>query len=154
MANLAGDISVVVYRRTVSGLKDRISLSGKMLEVLLALDGSANLLEISHKINASISDIRPAIIKLLEHELIEEVPESVVILEPKFFSFLITQLSIITGPIAKVIVEDALVEIGGESTVVPFSRAAELVALIGGEIPDDDQRREFVQSALNKLKEL
>ena len=154
MSELSHNIADRTFRRTDATLQGQISMSGKMLEVLMALDGRTALGEIARKLDLSISDLRPHLKKLSEYGLIEEVQEDVVVLDPGFYGYLTGHLSRIAGPIAGVMVEDAVLEIGNGSTDVPKDRAGELVELLGRQIPDEGQRVDFIKMMLLKLREM
>jgi DNA-binding transcriptional ArsR family regulator len=154
MTDFSSNISSKIFRKTVATLQGQISMSGKMLEVLMALDGNMAIGEVARKLNLSISDLRPHLQKLLEHGVIEEVKEKVALLDPQFFGYLSGHLSRIAGPIAGVIVEDAVLEVGNGTTEVPMNRAGELIELLGGQIPDERQRVDFIKRMLLKLREL
>jgi hypothetical protein len=51
-------------------------------------------------------------------------------------------------------VEDASNEIDQESLGIPKKRAAELIDLLARQIPEENQRLLFIQSMMQKLKEL
>jgi hypothetical protein len=154
MGNLSSDISNLVYRRTVSALKGRVSMSGKMLELLMLLDGRTNLKMISKKMNIRMSDIRSLISKLITYGVIEEVQERIVMLDPKILGYMAGQLSRIAGPIAQVMVEDAVLEVSGGTSTIHKKQAAELIELLGRQIPDESQRVEFIQNMLQKVKNI
>jgi DNA-binding transcriptional ArsR family regulator len=154
MSELSHNISAKTFRKTDTTLQGQISMSGKMLEVLMALDGRTALGEIARKLDLSISDLRPHLQKLMEYGLIEEVREAVAVLAPEFYGYLTGHLSRIAGPIAGVMVEDAVLEIGNGSTEVPKNRAGELIELLGRQIPDEGRRVDFIKKMLLKLREL
>ena len=154
MTDLSRDISAKIFRKTIATLKGQISMSGKMLEVLMALDGRTALGEVSRKLNVSLSDLRPHLRNLLEAGVVEEVKEAAANLDPQFFKYLSGHLSRIAGPIAEVMVEDAVLEIGKGSTEVPKHRAGELIEILGRQIPDEAQRVEYIKTMLLKMREL
>jgi hypothetical protein len=154
MSDYSRNISAKTFRRTGATLQGQISMSGKMLEVLMALDGRTALGEVARKLDFSISDLRPHLQKLIEYGLIEEVKEAVAALDPGFYGYLSGHLSRIAGPIAGVMVEDAVLEIGNGSTDVSKNRAGELIELVGCQIPDEGQRVDFIKKMLLKLREL
>lgn len=154
MSDLSHNISDKIFRKTVAALQGQISMSAKMLEVLMALDGRTVLGEVARKLDLSISDLRPHLQKLMEYGVIEEVQEPVAVLDPQFFGYLSGHLSRIAGPIASVMVEDAVLEVGNGATEVPKNRAGELIELLGGQIPDERQRVEFIKKMLLKLREM
>ena len=154
MAELGGDISNKIYIRADSAFEGEVSVSGKELKLLSLFDGRTTIGAISRKMGMGISEMRPLLSKLLEFGLIGEVREKIEMLESKFLGYTAAQLSRITGPIAQVMVEDAVLEISGGTYNVPKSRASELIDMLGRQIPDEDQKREFIRSMLDKLREI
>ena len=154
MSNLQGDISNSIFKRKITGLKGEISLSGKALKLLTLLDGQTDIKTISRKMEISLSEIRPLLSKLIRHGIIEESQKKITMLDPQFLGYMAGQLSRITGPIAKVMVEDAVIEISGGSSGVPKNQASELVDALGRQIPNEKKKIEFIKNMLEKLKEL
>jgi hypothetical protein len=154
MDDLSSDISNLIYRRTVAALKGQVSMSGKMLELLMLLDGRTDLRGVSQKMNIRLSDMRSYISKLKAYGVIEEVQERIAMLDPKFLGYMAGQLSTIAGPIAQVMVEDAVLEISGGTSNIPKNKAAELIELLGRQIPDESQRVGFIQNMLKKVRDI
>jgi hypothetical protein len=154
MSNLSGDISRSIFKRKITGLKGEITLSGKALKLLTFLDGQTDIRTISQIMKVSLSDMRPLLSKLLEHGIIEETRKNITMLDPQFLGYMAGQLSKITGPIAQLMVEDAVIEISGGSSEVPKAQASELVDALGRQIPDENQKIEFIKNMLEKLKDL
>jgi hypothetical protein len=154
MDDLSGDISNLIYRRTVAALKGQVSMSGKMLELLMLLDGRTNLRKVSQKMNVPMSDMRSYIAKLKTYGVIEEVHEPIAMLDSKFFGYMAGQLSTIAGPIAQVMVEDAVLEISDGTSTIPQNKAAALIERIGRQIPDENQRAGFIKNMLKKVSDV
>ena len=154
MSNLEGEISYKIYGKTDASFDGEVSVSGKMLKLLSLLDGQTNIAEISRKMDIGVSDMRMLLSKLLEYGLIEEVQENIQLLDYEFFGYTSRQLSKITGPIAQVMVEDAVKEISAGTYKVPIGRASEFIDMLGRQIPDEKRRSEFIRNVLEKLKEI
>ena len=154
MIDLSGDISNIIFKRTFSALKEKITLSTKMLKLLMLLDGQTTLGMVSQKMHISLAEMRPLLTLLIEYGVIEAIQAKIEILDSRFFGFLLGQLSRITGPIANVMVEDALSDIGSDLSGFPKSRGAELIELLGRQLPDRAGKVEFMQSMLKKLREV
>ena len=149
---LSDDITTLVFRRAISVDLGNVSLDGQMLNILSKLDGRKNLGMISREIGTDMSEIRPVISKLLKLKLIEAAEEDIPVLDKDFFVFLTDQLSIITGPIAQVMVEDAIRDIAHGSSTIPVNRAAELIEMLSRQIPETEKRTSFIQTMLAKIK--
>ena len=149
---LSGDITTLVFRRAISVDSGNVSLDGHMLNVLSKLDGRKNFSMISREIGIDMSAMRSVISKLAKLKLIEAVEEEIPVLDKEFFAFLIGQLSIITGPIAQVMVEDVIREMAHGSSTIPVNRAAELIEMLSRQIPETEKRTSFIQTMLARIK--
>ncbi len=149
---LSDNITTLVFRRAISVDSGDVSFDGQMLNVLSKLDGRKNLGMISREIGIDMSAMRSVISKLAKHKLIEAVKENIPVLDKAFFAFLTDQLSIITGPIAQVMVEDAIRDIAHGSSAIPVNRAAELIEMLSRQIPETEKRTSFIQTMLARIK--
>lgn len=149
---LSDDITTLVFRRAVNVDSGNVSLDGQMLNVLSKLDGRKNLGMISREIGIDMSAMRSVISKLGKLKLIEAVKEDMPVLDKEFFDFLTDQLSIIAGPIAQVMVEDAIRDMPHDSSAIPVNRAAELIEMLSRQIADEQKRTSFIQTVLTRIK--
>jgi len=149
----SGNILALVFRRVVKENIGEISLDSSMLRVLMELDGKRNLSEIAKKTKVNMSEIRKVVSKLLQLKLVEPVQVTVPVLDEDFFEYLQAKLSLALGPIAEVIIEDALNDLGHKRSQFPSHRAAELVDLVAREIQRDEKKGPFKQDMVNKIKE-
>ena len=124
------EISELVFNRAMRDDLEKISLDSRMLSVLMEIDGESSLIKICQKISINMSVMRKVIDKLLKLKLIVPVKKAVLMLGEDFFDTLDEQLSLAIGPIAGVIIEDAVMDLGYNLSQVPQCRAAELVGLL------------------------
>jgi hypothetical protein len=150
---LSGDISVLVFKRVLKGDIGEFSLDSQMLKVLMELDGKKNLGAIAGALNMNLKTIRDAVGRLQRLQLVEMVQKETPMMGKDFFDFLSGQLSIAMGPIAEVLIEDELQEMGLDPVNIPRHRAAELVDLLARQIPREEKRIEFQQALLKKIKQ-
>lgn len=149
----SGNILALVFSRVVREDIRKFSLDSNMLRVLMELDGKQNLSEIAKKTNVDMSAIRKIMSKLLQLKLVKSVEVTVSMLDEDFFEHLQAQLSVALGPIAEVLIEDALTDLGHQRTRFPSSRAAELVDFVAREIQREEKMGQFKQDMVNKIKE-
>jgi DNA-binding Lrp family transcriptional regulator len=150
MGNWSDDISNSVFRRSVTSLSGQISMSGKMVDLLILLDGRSTVKDVAQKLNMSMSEMRPLLSRLMDGGVIEDTREYI---EPQFYGYLVGRLSRIAGPIARVMVEDAVMQVGGGSAKVPKDRGAELIETLAHQIPHPKQKSAFIREMLQKLKQ-
>jgi len=149
----SGNILALVFRRVVREDIGEFSLDSNMLRVLMELDGKQNLSEIAKKTNVNMSELRKVMSKLLQLKLVKPVEVTVSMLDEDFFEYLQAQLSLALGPIAEVLIEDALNDLGHQRTRFPTSRAAELVDFVAREIQREEKMGQFKQDMVKKIKE-
>lgn len=149
----SGDISAMVFRPIVKDDLGNFSLDGHMLSVLMALDGKITLGQVAHKVGLNMANLRDAASKLNKLKLIESVQSAVHSIDQEFFDFLITELSLALGPLAEIIVEDGVEDLGFTLQNFPENRAAELVNMLAQEIQRDQKKSEFKQNMVRKIKE-
>jgi hypothetical protein len=147
------EISFMVFRRATRDDLGEFSLDGQMLGVLMEFNGKKAVLEVAKNTGLSMGQMRQLISKLLNLKLIEPVEEAVSAVDSDFFDYLNGQLSLCIGPLAGIIIEDAVSDLGHTMLKFPVHRAAELVDLVSREIQKDGKRNIFKQNLLNKIKE-
>ena len=128
------------------------SISGLGLKVLMYVDGKKNVLELDEIMGIDMKLMAKAVSELLEQELIRPVNDAAgLVIDSDFIGFLIDKMSIIVGPIAQVIVEDAINDIG-RGREIPLTKAAEVAELLSRQIPDESQKVAFIKSVMTRIK--
>ena len=151
MANGSDDIANMVFQRTLTSLNGQVVMSGRMLDLLILIDGRTTIREVAQKMKLSMTEVRPLLSKLIAKGLVAEVEKD---LDPHFFGFLVGRLSRVAGPIARMMVEDAVLEIGDGTFRVPKERGKELIEMLGNQIPDPKHRAAFIREMNKRLSEL
>ncbi len=154
MVELSGDISRLVMRRKVRADLGEVSLDSEMLQVLMELDGTKNLSQVARSLNMNLKHLRAVLKKLQDLELIEVAQDAMPTLGKDFFKTLSTELSRAMGPIADVVIEDEISDMGENPDRFPAHRAAELVDLLARQIIREERKVAFQQSMVKKLREI
>lgn len=105
---LAGDISPLVFQLSVKNEPGELSLDKEMLAVIRELDGRKSIGMVAKNIGLELDKIREIIAKLLTHGIIALVNQSMVMMKQDFFIYLTDQLSKATGPMAEVLIDEAV----------------------------------------------
>ena len=150
----SGDISGLVLKRTVRADMGEVSLDSQMLHVLMELDGKKTLGQIAQSLNMNMKLLREIINKIYQMGLCETAAESMPVLTQDFFNTLYTELSKAMGPIADVVIEDEIAEMGQSQERFPVHRAAELVDVLARQILREERKVAFQQSMVKKLREV
>ena len=150
---ISGDISHLVFRRVIRDDPGELSFDGDMLNILVELDGEKSVKDVAKKIGINLVRMREILSKLLQMNLIESIDTDQTILDRNFYDYLNTQLSMAVGPIAEILIEEAVENLGYRLYQVPKYLAAELVDVVSREIHREQRGIEFKQSMLKKIKE-
>ena len=148
----SGDISALVFRRLVREDIGEVSFDNQMLMIFMELDGKKNLAVIAKKTGLKMSSVREAVSKLMQLDLIELVEDAISALDRDFLDYLRRELSLAIGPLAEVLIEDAMNDMGYSTERFPAQRAAELVEMLGKEIHREDKKAAFRQNLVLKIK--
>jgi hypothetical protein len=148
-----GDLSALVFKRVPAQNIGEFSLDGRMLSVLMEVDGRQNVAAIAKKLGINMGTIRPVISALLDLKLIEAGEDALSVLDPEFLEVLRGELSLAVGPIAEVLIEDAAADLGYTPERFPSHRAAELVDLLARQIRREDKMTSFKQNMVRMIRE-
>jgi len=147
----SGDISSMIFRRTAVNDLGDFSLNRQTLNVYMELNGEATVGEVAEKSGINLGTMRELISNLLNIGLIEKVEKNIVVLDGDFFRYLVSQLSLATGPIAGVLIEDEVHDLGYELDRFPGYRATELIERLAAQIRREDKKVDFIRNMTNKI---
>jgi len=151
MTMTSGDLAAMVFKRVVGDGQDSYSLDSQMLNVLIELDGEKSVSDVAKQMGLNMGMIRHVIGNLMKLRLIEPVENGFMMLDRAFFDFLKGELSHVIGPIAEVLIEDAVADLGHEPDRFPRHRAAELVDILSRQIQREDKRVIFKRNMVKKI---
>ena len=143
----------MVFRRVDREDAAEYSFDAQMLTLFMELDGKKSLAVIAKKTGLKMSSLREAVKKLLKIKLIEPVAEAISAVDADFMDTLKRELSLAIGPLAQILIEDAVNDLGQSVTRFPTRRAPELVESLSREIQREDKRSVFKQAMVRKIKE-
>ncbi len=148
------DGSSAYYRKVIRKDNDEVLLDADMIRLLIAIEENKNLNQISEEVDMEAAAFKTAMSKLLEQRLIEPVLKDILVLDKPFLETLRINLSRAIGPMAEILIEDLAAEMELNPSTIPVNQAAELIAQLSLEIPDEKNRMEFKQTMmviLNKI---
>ena len=148
----SGDITSEIYRRKIGeGLGD-FSLNHQTLLIFMELDGKTTLGALAGKTGLSMGAIRELISNLLNLGLIEKVEKQIVPVDSVFFRHLLDELALAIGPIASVLIEDEVQDLGYNVKTFPTYLVTELVDRLAGEIKRADKRTDFLKNMVSIIR--
>ena len=143
------------YRKVILKDNDSVSLDADMIRLLIAIDENKNLYQIAEEVDMGTATFKRALSKLLDQGLIEPVQKDIPVLDQSFIQTLRINLSRAIGPMAEILIEDMAAEMEIDPVAIPVNQAAELIAHLALEIPDEENQIQFKKSMLailNKFK--
>jgi len=149
----SSEISSTVFKRIVRDDIGKFPLDHQMLAVFMELDGKAPLSTIAQKAGLNMSTMREIIAKLMQNGLVEKVDKEIVILDKDFFDYLVSHLSLALGPIAQILIEDEVHNLGHELSRFPGHVVAELVDNLAQEIRRKEKKAVFLKMMAAKIHE-
>ena len=152
MVSFSGDISSMIYKRKVRDDLGDFSLNGQTLLILMELDGKATLGHLAGKTGMSMGSIRELIGNLLKIGLIEKVEKEVIPVGNEFFRNLLDELALAIGPIASVLIEDEVQDLGHDVNSFPSFLVTELVDKLAGEIRREEKKTIFIKNMVNIIR--
>lgn len=129
------------------------SLDSQTRSVLMELDGTKSLEDIAKKTGIGLPALPSIVGKLLQLELVESDDENLRIVDHDFFDSLINQFSFAVGPVAALLIEDAISDLGEDIGEFTTHQAVELVEVLSSQIEREDKRNTFKINMINEIIE-
>ena len=154
MAAKPADFSHYIFRRTDNMDMGEVSLDGQMLKVLMELDGERPLSSVASGLNLDGVELLRVISKLLNMKLIVPVAKMESVLPPDFINDMFKALVLAVGPVAKMLMEDTIADLGYSHDRIPKDRAASLVEQLAGDITREEKKTSFEKYMLQRIRAL
>jgi DNA-binding MarR family transcriptional regulator len=138
----------VYFRKRIRKDLQSVSLDADMIRMLMVIEEHKSLYQIAAEVEMDSAAFKKTLRRLLEQGLIETVQKPTPRLDKSFLQALRLSLTRRIGPIADIVVEDAVTELKISSSDIAVEQAAELINRIALEIPDEDGRIQFKRSLM------
>jgi predicted transcriptional regulator len=149
----SSELSAMIFKRIIRQDIGEFALDHQMLSVFMELDGKAPLGAVARKTGLNMSSMREIIAKLMQNGLVEREDQKITMLDKDFFEYLVAQLSLAVGPIAQVLIEDEVEDLGYELSRFPGHRVAELIEKLAREIRREEKKDVFLKVMATKIRE-
>ncbi len=149
----SSELSSMVFKRVVRQDIGEMPLDHQMLSVFMEMDGKAPLDTVAQKTGVNMSSMREIIAKLMQNGLVEKVAQEIVMLDKDFFEYLVAHLSLAIGPIAQVLIEDEVENLGYELSRFPGHCVAELIDNLAQEIRREAKKNVFLKMMATKIRQ-
>ena len=145
------DQQQIYYRKVIRREHNQISLDADMIRLLIAIDENKSLYQIADEVDMRADTLKANLEKLLRQGLIEPVKKDLPVLDRIFLQALKINLSKVIGPMSEILIEEVVSQMELNSPGIPMDQAAELIATLSHEIPDEEKRIEFKKSMMDIL---
>lgn len=146
----------IVFRLSSKRAPDEVKLKHDSWSVLSQIDGKKTVADISNELKMGEYDIARNLYGLFSSGLIEVATapqrKAKKIVDGGFFELVEKELSEIIGPVAPVILDEEIKDMGEERNSFPVERISLLVEKVSREIADDTQRITFQKATLSALR--
>ncbi len=142
----AKKVSAMIFRRVSSRGAEELASDPVALQVLRLLDGKRDLAAVSREAGLGFADAVKVITKLCKMKLAESAgvnPRSKKMVDGDFIKHVTANFSLAVGPIAHVMIEDTLAELGCTPDAIPESMVENLVYRLAEVISENDRCTEF-----------
>ena len=148
---LSGDISPLVFQLSVKNEPGEVTLDKEMLVVIRELDGKKSIGMVAKNIGLELGKLKEIIAKLLTHGIIALVSQSMPMMKEDFFIYLTDELSKATGPMAEVLIDEAVASLDCTQSLFPRHRVQELIDLLAPKIFREEKRAAFKENLYKKI---
>lgn len=141
------------YRKVTRLDNKEVLLDADMIRLLIAIDETKTLGLIAKEIGMKPDRLMVTLEKLLELKLVEPVlKKNGSSLGGQFIKVLKHHLSRAVGPMAQIVLEEAMSDLNLSGQEIPQNQAAELISILAEEIPDEEVRMLFKKAMLPLIK--
>jgi Domain of unknown function (DUF4388) len=146
----------IVFKLSSKRAPDEVRLKHDSWSVLSQIDGKKTVGDISDELKMGDYDTARNLYQLFSTGLIEvaSTPQRKArkIVDGGFFDLVEKELAEIIGPVAPVILDEEIRDLGEERSSFPVEKVSLLVEKVSGEIADDTQRIAFQKTTLSALR--
>lgn len=141
------------FRKNVNSSKaGEFTLDGNMMHILFAVKEDKPASKIVEETGLNSGVVAMSLSKLLEFGLIEKVESKVRYLDKDFFSALELNLKKVIGPMAEILMEEAIEESGLSRDSMLIEHGAAVVRTIASEISDAASKQSFIKIMAEYLR--
>lgn len=140
------------YRKITRMDNKEVVLDTDMIRLLIAIEENKALEQIAREIDMDTDTLSATLAKLLKLKLVEPVRKNGGKVRSQFLEALKLHLSRAVGPMAQILLEDAMSDMNLSGNGIPQNQAAELISVLAVDIPDEDVRIQFKKAMLPLIR--
>jgi hypothetical protein len=146
-----------IFKYTDKNIKGEWTFNVTILNVLYEIDGKSTLFEISQKLKLNDDAIKKIIYYLYRIRLIELVKNKNTnngdTLGSNFFDFIEDEFTNVVGPVANLMIDEILDDMGFDRASFPKKRVSELIQNLILECNDSPEKKHFIKIMMGKIME-
>jgi hypothetical protein len=139
------------FRKVIRDDMGRVSLEPQTVRLLVAIDERKPLGMTARELGINLASLWETLRELLRLGLVERVENTGVLLNGSFVADLQERMARAVGPIAEVLIEETLDEMGLSTSRIPAHLGAELIGNLAAQIPREEKRMEFQEAMIQKV---
>jgi hypothetical protein len=144
-----------IFKYTDKNIKGEWTFNVMILNVLYEIDGKSTLFEISQKLKLNDDAIKKIIYYLYKIRLIELVKNKNSsngdTLGSNFFDFIEDEFTNVVGPVATLMIDEILDDMGFDRASFPKKRVSELIQNLILECDDSLEKKHFIKIMMGKI---
>lgn len=142
----------LVFKRNINADTGESTLTSHMLELLTAFDGKKNLGQVVDSVSIALPQVKAALNGLYRQKLIVELERrDVPILDKDVFVLMNTLLGESLGPIASILIQDAVRKMGESIERFPVDRSEELLGEMSANFFDEKEKGRFLKTLRKRM---
>ncbi len=149
---LSGDISSLIFKLVIRNDPGEFTLDGRMFRVVREIDGKKTIDTIARATGTDVESMRRILQALLERELIAPADGVLDRIKQEFFEYLTEQLCLAVGPMAEVLIDDTLDEIGLNRKRFQMEQARDLVHILTQKILREEKKSMFKEKLAKRIQ--
>ncbi|MBC8183540.1 DUF4388 domain-containing protein [candidate division KSB1 bacterium] len=146
----------IVFLLSKKSSVSAINLKPEEWKILAQINGNRSVKEIVAETGKDELEVAKVIFQLHSVGLLEKAEKAdksaSVSVDESFFSEIEKELSKAIGPMASIIIDEAIEDIGQTRNAFPNDKIADLVERVSGEIENEDDKLKFTQIMIESLK--
>jgi len=146
----------IVFALSTKSATGAINLEPEEWQILSHVNGNRTVAEIIEQTGKDEYHVAKVLFHLVSIGLLEKTEKTAsplsATIDEKFFERVEKELTNVIGPIASIVIDEAVEDLGESRSAFPNTKIAALIEKVGVDIKDEDKKLQFSQIMLEALK--
>lgn len=144
----------IVFKRVIDADYSRIKNKIKLVNVFLAIDGQRSVKTVAREENYKIDELISMVEQLIDLGLVMVPHDNSTAMDSGFFDFLSDELAKELGPMGKIVLEDALGNLGFKKGILPKGSLQKLIDRLSQEMGDARKADNFKKTMAAEIQKM